>query len=233
MPSWCNNILTIISDEETIEKIYKETGLASSEFSFNSVLKMPEELKIKSSSSGEFGKIALEGDWKALDNSFVKAKRKKELSDTREDFVEAIKADEYLNRTADLELSRLILDNLKKHGYSTWYDWSLANWGTKWDANPSKTTCVKSSTQLVIYFDTPYNPPAGFFKGLCEKYSEIEATLEWIIVDSYSHGSIGYKLGKDSWSVGYDQDLQDVYDKYLAGSFNGQVSHRRNESLNI
>ena len=25
--------------------------------------------------------------------------------------------------------------NLRKHGYTNWYDWSIAKWGTKWNAN--------------------------------------------------------------------------------------------------
>lgn len=55
------------------------------------------------------------------------------------------------------------LANKKKYGFSDWYGWRVANWGTKWDArvyefydqNPDETSVV---------FDTAWSPPENFFR---------------------------------------------------------------------
>lgn len=65
---------------------------------------------------------------------------------------------------------------LEKYGYSGWYDWCLAEWGTKWDAKPDDFFLDGDSME--IYFDTAWSPPIKFYTELFERFNfEVNATF--------------------------------------------------------
>ena len=51
-------------------------------------------------------------------------------------------------------------ENLKKFGFKDWYEWSIAKWGTKWDAYD--TNIRKDS----VFFQTAWSPPVPVIKEL-------------------------------------------------------------------
>ena len=53
-----------------------------------------------------------------------------------------------------------------------WYDWSISNWGTKWDAD----TYVVEISEEEIYssFSTAWEPPISFLYALSKKYPELK-----------------------------------------------------------
>ncbi len=72
--------------------------------------------------------------------------------------------------------------NLKeKYGYSNWFDWREANWGTKWDAYDLATICINnenSDTSILIYFETAYYPPIDLYEHLKKDGWDIIAVYE-------------------------------------------------------
>jgi hypothetical protein len=56
---------------------------------------------------------------------------------------------------------------IKKYGYDNWYDWSYANWDTKWNAY---NTSVKGDT---IHFLTAWAPPEKVLVALSKKYPNV------------------------------------------------------------
>lgn len=62
------------------------------------------------------------------------------------------------------EIGEYYVSLIKKYGYYNWYDWSIANWGTKWNA------CDVDITEdcLSIQFDTAWSCPEGIFKKICK-----------------------------------------------------------------
>lgn len=55
------------------------------------------------------------------------------------------------------------------YGVNNWYDWSIANWGTKWDAYSS----YHDRNRNTIFFDTAWSSPKPVFDALakfCYKY---------------------------------------------------------------
>lgn len=49
-----------------------------------------------------------------------------------------------------------------KYGYQSWYDWQIANWGTKWDIfrEESEWTALPAGKKTVnLRFDTAWAPP--------------------------------------------------------------------------
>jgi hypothetical protein len=78
---------------------------------------------------------------------------------------------ELLESVANFETNHAMV---AKYGYSSWYDWNIAHWGTKWDfaldcvENPDANTVTAS-------FDSAWSPPIGAYEKLMEMGFEIEA----------------------------------------------------------
>lgn len=54
---------------------------------------------------------------------------------------------------------------IKKYGADNWYDWSVDNWGTKWNTNS-----VRKISPQAVEFDTAWATPEPLIKALSEKY---------------------------------------------------------------
>lgn len=54
-----------------------------------------------------------------------------------------------------------------KYGFDGWYDWQVANWGTKWDLCEPNVTRVDPNT-VEIGADTAWSPPVAAYESLTE-----------------------------------------------------------------
>lgn len=57
--------------------------------------------------------------------------------------------------------------NVEQYGYRNWYDWQVANWGTKWDIG-SEDGAELVGDVLQLTFDSAWAPP-------CDAYDRLEA----------------------------------------------------------
>jgi len=64
--------------------------------------------------------------------------------------------------------------NREKYGYSSWYDFNVANWGTKWDVQSDNVEIVDANT-VTAGFDSAWAPPTRAYEQLMELGFEIEA----------------------------------------------------------
>lgn len=64
--------------------------------------------------------------------------------------------------------------NREKYGYSTWYDFNVANWGTKWDVTDASVEVVDPNT-LKASFETAWAPPIAAYEQLEELGFTVEA----------------------------------------------------------
>lgn len=55
------------------------------------------------------------------------------------------------------------------------YDWSVENWGTKWDASVYEYWFEEEAGHLYISFDTAWGPPIGFYNFLYQNGYDVEA----------------------------------------------------------
>lgn len=65
--------------------------------------------------------------------------------------------------------------NLKEYGFSSWYDWSVANWDTKWNAYSCYTLENESLTLedlSDIGFQTAWSPPINVIRQLAKLTGE-------------------------------------------------------------
>ena len=82
--------------------------------------------------------------------------------------------------------------NLDNYGYANWYDYCVAEWGTKWEA--SDATYDIEGNKITIYFDTAWSPPIGIYHALENMGFDVEATYV-----EQGMGYIGfYKNGTDT-----------------------------------
>jgi Ferredoxin-like domain in Api92-like protein len=65
-------------------------------------------------------------------------------------------------------------ENVKKYGYKNWYDWQIANWGTKWDFALENFERPDANT-VTAAFDSAWAPPIEAYVKLCALGFIIEA----------------------------------------------------------
>lgn len=76
----------------------------------------------------------------------------------------------------DIERGNLTMDERKATNGRNWYDWSIVNWGTKWDAYQVRTQRI-SETELYIMLETAWSPPIPIFEKLEAMGFQVEATF--------------------------------------------------------
>ena len=82
------------------------------------------------------------------------------------------------------------LDALNQTGSKNWYDWSCANWGTKWNSY-DYSEISRTSTSLEFTMDTAWSFPEQVFDALSEQYPELEITTS-SFDDGWNFACTGY-----------------------------------------
>jgi len=72
----------------------------------------------------------------------------------------------------------------KIHGANNWYDWNIANWGTKWNASEIEEWVIEKRYDDIytasIKFTTAWAPPIEWFKKAAPQYSKsLSFTLDY------------------------------------------------------
>ena len=65
--------------------------------------------------------------------------------------------------------------NRIKYGYSTWYDYCVNEWGTKWDVGGGDGSLQDIEGGVIITFDSAWSPPIAAYAQLQEQGFEILA----------------------------------------------------------
>jgi Ferredoxin-like domain in Api92-like protein len=66
--------------------------------------------------------------------------------------------------------------NINKYGYKDWYDFCVAEWGTKWDIGGTGEFIEQVDANTIqISFDSAWSPPCSAYEKLCAQGFEIEA----------------------------------------------------------
>ena len=176
MPNWCRNILNVSGDEAAVAEFASkltENELGEPTLSFNAFVPMPEEL------------AGISRGGRQIDGEYVRHWR--EVVDDKTGERVAVKVDQAALR--------------EKYGHSDWYEWSIANWGTKWDANDADASVEPG--RVYASFDTAWGPPVEFVVKLQDLYPDLEIELDFLETGMAIYG----KLEAD----GSETDLSDKY----------------------
>ena len=122
--------------------------------------------------------------------------------------LETIKSDEIGLGSIDFEKIIPMPDNIyrgdlgtkerKLYSENNWYDWSVANWGTKWNAygyDIDKDYRTENKENKLIFL-TAWSAPHPILEKLAEMYPEINIKHEWADED------IGVNCGRYCYSKG-------------------------------
>ena len=171
MPNHVTNILTFKDLRNAIKGIDSD-GIEQA-IDFSKIIPISPELMIPSSSNVDYGIAVIlfreRGDDSKLkpilNYPWVKA----------ENITNAEQLANYLveEGRADLIHGKQALENLDKHGFKDWYSWSVANWGTKWNAYSI------SEADDCIMFDTAWSTPLPVIEELSSMFPNVQITLEF------------------------------------------------------
>lgn len=204
MPNHIQNRLEIIGDAAKVEDVRNFLkGNESSQIDFNKIIPMPE---------GMTGEI----------NSRVETAAKYALKmDLHENpMIASLQQTNRQNGDSPLTFNEQdwnhfiqCLNNARNHGYVYWYDWSVALWGTKWNAYQ---TPDERDTENTIYFQTAWSSPKDLIQKLSGLFPEVRFTLSYADEDSGSNvGKITYQAGKVVLFARVKNQSKEAYELYF------------------
>lgn len=96
-------------------------------------------------------------------------------------------------REALYNAGRQYVSNYEQYGATTWYGWSIRNWGTKWNA--CETWIIDDDT---IIFETAWSSPLPILRKLIELYPQFRIELWWADEDvAQNTGHYLYENGEE------------------------------------
>jgi Ferredoxin-like domain in Api92-like protein len=127
----------------------------------------------------------------------------------------------------------------KIHGENNWYDWSVNNWGTKWNAVESQKI-----DDYTVQFDTAWAMPEPVIKALSKMFPKIGVNILWADEDLGSNcGEIHYRNGSEVFSNIPEDQSKEAYElafgvlggeeNYKYDEVKGSYVYQENESINI
>jgi len=167
---------------------------------FDKIVHMPESLNVTSGSLGEMAHQLLFGTKKQkffqIDNTEQQARfAKMDIERQKEAVADAI----------------VYQDNLVKYGYTTWYDWAIANWGTKWNSS----SCEKIADNMYI-FTTAWSGVPDLVLKMSASFPDIKILYKYADEDSGSNtGSFVIQNGEISEFTKPKSQSKEGYDLYF------------------
>lgn len=167
---------------------------------FNKVVLMPESLMVTSGSLGEMAHQLLFGTVKQkffpIDNKEQQDRfAKLDIESQKEAVADAI----------------VYQDNLVKYGHTTWYGWSVENWGTKWNSSE----CEKLSDAIYV-FQTASSGVPKLIEKMSAEFPEIKILYKYADEDSGSNtGILTIQNGETIECITPESQSKEGYDIYF------------------
>lgn len=191
MPNWVSNRIYIKNNGTEFEEIKAlfEAAATKNDSLFQSIKPMPEEL-LKSADFLE--RILFQG------LSSEEVFRSKKISEEES----LLLKEKYSQYKFDDEELKEHTKNIELFGLKDWYEWSVLNWGCKWEACELEIL-VSDANEISLSFETPWNWPSSIYETLSDKYPNTP-----ILIYAYSWESSFVKYG--SYAPGLGWHLQRI-----------------------
>lgn len=170
MPNHIQNVLYVESKtREELDSFLNAIKGEDEVIDFNKIVPMPKEIRETESST-------------SIDNAlayYLKMNNKEEEIKKFNKFrFSSFYPQEKIDNMSEKEKADLLnvgeryYNTFKTYGYLNWYDWSLGNWGTKWNAYES---CMNEPTETTatLYFQTAWSGVPMLVSMLVEKFPNL------------------------------------------------------------
>ena len=197
MPNYVSNLVEFSGDPVAVQNMLiaiKDDRYGLGTIDFNKLIPMPESLNIEAGSRNDKGLKAyrdfisvytLENGITGLDLLHIPQQSEDAFLRVRTD----IQPDEW-------ELGRQAFRNQLQYGAPTWYEWSIRNWGTKWNACGYDDGTDYGTNCKALWFETAWDAPVPVIEELARRFPELEFTHKWADED------IGHNCGMQEYAAG-------------------------------
>ena len=105
------------------------------------------------------------------------------------------------------------LKNFRSYGATTWYEWGIANWGTKWNAYGQND---ERNTEDTIHFQTAWSSPLALIAELSKLHPDCTLKFDYADEDGGSNaGMITFKNGEAIEVIQPESQSKEAYDIYF------------------
>lgn len=202
MPNHVSNILIITGPEADLRQYLDMSRTAHSEFDFDGVVPMPQELRDTTSPTRIQTQEEIDACWKAHYSKGNSAENER----TRPFGLGMTQAD----------YNRLIAT----YGVANWYDWAIRNWGTKWGAyhvhlNSMERVIASDGDwsdgdwKATLRFDTAWSPGTEYFTAASEKFPTLRFYNEFADEGGGFVGSNTFQNGETIDCVDLEWDSEE------------------------
>ena len=163
MPNHTANNFTITGPKDDVLRFVAQAKGTDSELDFNKLLPIPDNLRGTSSPTRIMTQQRIDEIWA----DWNKRKDEGKLSEFEKE------------RPMGLGITQAKHDEfILKYGYDNWYDWSVFNWGTKWNAYDvtewSINECSEFTVSATIYYETAWSPATALWLNVSKDYPKCE-----------------------------------------------------------
>lgn len=195
------------------------------EFDFNKVIKMPDSLQIEFSSKSDSALSMFlayinpdisyygEEDKKVSKEDYLKIVSKlkfktmiSDLNNISEERISELK--DRFDEKEMLKLGKRQVENVLKYDALNWYDWSVKNWGTKWNA----ASFEASPDNKTFTFETAWDPAMEVMIEISRQNPDVK--FAFLYSDEAIGSHVGYMLIK-----GGNIDFQGTFKDYSADAY--------------
>ncbi len=210
MPNWVTNVITVDKRFEEIKAALESgTGNDYIEIDFNNIIKMPDE----------FSGVISGG--RNIAGKSVKAwlEKKVELSSivySPHPVGGFITSDGWWFEKEKPEVCPA-KEFEGYDGYSSWYEWCIKNWGTKWNASDPYAEDGRFS------FNTAWSAPVELFVEFSKKFPDVEFTYTYADEDTGNNCGEGTIVNGENMVEEYEGGSNEAYE--LAFRLNGNEEY--------
>ena len=102
-------------------------------------------------------------------------------------------------------------------GYTNWYDWSIHNWGVKWDASDNKVKELSDFNTVIYSFNSPWDTPEHFVIELSKLYPDAVFEMVSGSIENDTHYEFTCENGKFEETCSYETFREAVEDGKWGG----------------
>lgn len=250
MPNWVINRLILEGEEASniLKEYLTKDGNDNFDFDFNKIKKMPEDLKIEKSSRSSDGLKLYIASINPLVSDFSWVDKKVKPNDFFKIMISIFKRDcidnieRYILKNSEisllikkydkdleaiLNLGKKVFDNYKNYGVPDWYEWSILNWGCKW--NTCNTVLLDDKS---VSFDTPWSPSVEAINTFSKKHTNLKITYEYAEEQTgFYSGRITYENGAILSNVEFEPFSKEAYEMSFS-LWGSEDSYSFNEESN-